>query len=65
MYVRAWKKGDKLYASVVRSKRIGKRVIQEIVLYLGEITEEQLPYFKAAYAKNKPRLVYDKNGDVL
>ncbi len=59
MFVRTWKKGDKIYASVVKSVRTGKKVRQEIVTYLGEVTEEQLPYLKAAYAKKKPRLVYD------
>jgi hypothetical protein len=59
MYVRSWKKGNKLYASIVKSVRIGSKVRQETVAYLGAITEEQLPYLKAAYAKNKPRLVYD------
>ncbi len=59
MYVRSWKKGNKLYASIVKSVRVGKKVRQETVAYLGVITEEQLPYLKAAYAKNKPRLVYD------
>lgn len=59
MFVRTWKKGDKIYASVVKSVRTGKKVRQEIVAYLGEVTEEQLPYLKAAYAKKKPRLVYD------
>jgi len=59
MYVRSWKKGTKIYASVVKSVRTGKKVKQETIAYLGEVTEEQLPYLKAAYAKNKPRLVYD------
>lgn len=61
MFVRSWKKGGKIYASVVKSVRVGKKVRQETVVYLGEVTEEQLPYLKAAYAKNKPRLVYDEN----
>ena len=59
MFVRSWKKGNKIYASVVKSVRYGTKVRQETVAYLGEVTEEQLPYLKAAYAKNKPRLVYD------
>lgn len=64
MYVRSWKKGSKIYASIVKSVRIGNKVVQESVVYLGEVTEEQLPYLKAAYAKNKPRLVYDdEKGD--
>jgi len=64
MYIRTWKKGSKLYASIVKSVRIGSKVRQETVAYLGAITEEQLPYLKAAYAKKKPRLVYDdEKGD--
>lgn len=60
MFVRSWKKGNKIYASVVKSKRVGNKVIQETVVYIGEVTAEQLPYLKAAYAKKKPRLVYDE-----
>jgi len=64
MYVRSWKKGRKIYASVVKSVRVGNKVVQETVVYLGAVTEEQLPYLKAAYAKKKPRLVYDdEKGD--
>lgn len=59
MYVRSWKKGNKFYASVVKSVRNGKKVSQETVLYLGEVTENQIPYLKAAYASNKPKLVYN------
>jgi hypothetical protein len=59
MFVRSWNKGNKIYASVVKSTRIGNKVFQETVVYLGEVTSEQLPYLKAAYAKKKPRLVYD------
>jgi hypothetical protein len=60
VFVRSWDKGNKTYASVVKSKRIGNKVIQETIVYLGEVTAEQLPYLKAAYAKIKPRLVYDE-----
>ena len=60
MFVRSWNKSNKIYASVVKSKRIGNKVIQETVVYLGEVTKEQLPYLKAAYAKKKPKLVYDE-----
>ncbi len=60
MFVRSWNKSNKIYASVVKSKRIGNKVIQETIVYLGEVTKEQLPYLKAAYAKKKPKLVYDE-----
>ena len=47
------------YASVVRSDRVGGRVVQTTVAYIGAVEEEQIPYLKAAYAKRKPRLVWD------
>jgi len=47
------------YASLVENKRIDGSVVQECKAYLGAVTEEQIPYLKAAYAKKKPRLVYD------
>lgn len=43
MFVRTWKKGNKIYASVVKSVREGKKVRQEIVTYLGEVNEDQIP----------------------
>lgn len=47
------------YASLVQNKRIDGQVKQSVRAYLGSVTEEQIPYLKAAYAKKKPRLVYD------
>ena len=47
------------YASVVRSDRVDGKVIQTTVAYIGAVEEEQIPYLKAAYAKKKPRLVWD------
>lgn len=61
MYVRTWKKGSKIYASIVKSTRNGSKVSQETVAYLGEVTIDQIPYLKAAYAKNKPLLVYPED----
>jgi hypothetical protein len=63
MYVRIQQKEGKdgamrRYASVVRSDRVKNRVIQTTVAYLGTVEEDQIPYLKAAYAKDKPRLVY-------
>ena len=48
------------YASVVRSDRVGGKVVQTTVAYIGAVEEEQVPYLKAAYAKKKPRLVWDE-----
>lgn len=47
------------YASLVENKRKDGKVVQSVKANLGPVTEEQIPYLKAAYAKNKPRLVYD------
>lgn len=47
------------YASLVRADRKGGRVVQTTVAYLGRVEEDQIPYLKAAYAKKKPRLVWD------
>ena len=54
--------GDKkhYYASLVENKRINGAVVQNVKAYLGPVTEEQIPYLKAAYSKKKPRLVYDE-----
>jgi hypothetical protein len=47
------------YASLVENKRVNGKVIQSVRANLGAVTEEQIPYLKAAYARKKPRLVYD------
>jgi len=47
------------YASLVENKRENNQVRQTVIAYLGPVTEDQIPYLKAAYAKKKPRLVYD------
>ena len=46
-------------ASLVENKRVNGKVVQTVKANLGPVTEEQIPYLKAAYAKKKPRLVYD------
>lgn len=47
------------YASLVENKRVNGKVVQTVKANLGPVTEDQIPYLKAAYAQNKPRLVYD------
>jgi len=47
------------YASLVENKRVDGRVAQTVHANLGAVTPEQIPYLKAAYARKKPRLVYD------
>ena len=54
-------RGEKYYyASLVENKRIDGKVVQTVKANLGAV-EEQIPYLKAAYAKKKPRLVYDED----
>ena len=53
-------KGEKrYYTSLVENKRVDGKVIQTVKANLGPVTEEQIPYLKAAYATKKPRLIYD------
>jgi hypothetical protein len=51
------------YANLVENKRIDGRVVQTVKANLGSVTPEQIPYLKAAYSKNKPKLVYDNDDD--
>ena len=48
------------YASLVENKRVDGKVKQTVKAYLGPVTEDQIPYLKAAYAQKKPRLVYEE-----
>jgi len=48
------------YASLVENKRVDGKVKQTVRAYLGPVTEDQIPYLKAAFAQKKPRLVYDE-----
>lgn len=63
MFVKILKKrqkdGIKHYASLVENTRIDGKVVQTVLLYFGQVTENQIPFLKAAYAKKKPKLVYD------
>lgn len=63
MYLRIWKKKDKSYASLVESKRENGKVVQKTVAYLGIVEDNQVPYLKAAFSKDKPKLVY-KDGTI-
>jgi len=47
------------YASLVENTRENGKVKQTVKAYLGPVTKDQIPYLKAAYAKKKPRLIYD------
>ncbi len=63
MFVKAQKKAadgtDVFYASVVENHREGNKVMQRTVANIGRVSPEQVPYLKAAWAKDKPRLVWD------
>ena len=56
---KTYKGKKRYYASLVENKRIDGKVVQIVKANLGPVTEEQIPYLKAAYATKKPRLVYD------
>lgn len=51
--------GELLYASVVENKREGGKVVQRTVTNIGRVSEEQVPYLRAAWSRRKPRLVWD------
>lgn len=65
MFVRAVKnnKGKKntYFCSLVESYRDENGMPKHRVLInFGQVDQESVPYLKAAFAKNKPRLVYDE-----
>ncbi len=43
----------------MKSERVKGKVVQTTVASLGAVEEDQIPCLKAAYAKKKPRLVWD------
>jgi hypothetical protein len=47
------------YASLVRCDWVDGRPKQTTVAYLGRVEDDQVPFLKVAYAKRKPRLVWD------
>lgn len=51
------------YASLVENKRVDGKVRQTVKAYLGPVTADQIPYLKAAYAKVKPKLIYEDAGE--
>jgi len=46
------------YAYLVRNDRVKGKVVQTTLASLGQVEEGQIPYLKAAYAKDRPKLVY-------
>ncbi|AMC94188.1 hypothetical protein AOC36_09350 [Erysipelothrix larvae] len=64
MFVRAVKnnKGndDSYYCALVESSRDHLGVSKhKVLINFGKVPSESVPYLKAAFAKKKPRLVYD------
>ena len=64
MFVRAVKnnkgKKDTYFCSLVESYRDESGVPKHRVLInFGQVEKDAVPYLKAAFAKKKPRLVYD------
>ena len=49
------------YASLVENKRVNGNVVQSVKAHLGPVTEDQIPFLKAAYAKKKPRIIYEND----
>jgi hypothetical protein len=47
---------------LLKTRGSGKAVVQSVKINFGRVDLEQISYLKAAYSKNKPRLVYDKEG---
>ena len=47
------------FRSLVEAYRENGKITHRTIRSFGLLTEEQLPYLKAMYAKKKPRLVYD------
>jgi hypothetical protein len=44
---------------LVENNRANGKVVQTVKVNLGAVTPDQIPYLKAAYARKKPRLIYD------
>jgi len=64
MFLKVQKKKAKdgsvrLYASVVENKRVRGKTVQRTVVNIGPVDEAQVPFLKAAWAKEKPRLIWD------
>ena len=53
---------EMLYASVAGDKRVGGKVARRTVLNIGRVEPEQVPYLRAAWAKRRLRLVWDRGG---
>lgn len=61
MFIKITKSKYGKYASLVESYIEDGKHKHRTIAYLGSVTDEQIPYLKAAYSKNKPKLIYDDN----
>lgn len=52
------------YCSLVESYRSEGKIKHRTTRSFGLLNEDQIPYLKAMYAKNKPRLIYDDDNEV-
>lgn len=63
MFVRAVKnnkgKDNTYFCALVESYRDGGVSKHRVLINFGLVDAESVPYLKAAFAKKKPRLVYD------
>lgn len=60
------KRGEKVYtAAVMRCDRVKGKAVTTTVAHIGRVEEDQVPYLRAAYAKKKPRLVWDDEEQTL
>lgn len=64
MYIKKIKKGNSIYAQLVHSYRENGKVKKDVLVYFGKVEENQIPYLQAAYADEKPTLVY-KDGSTF
>jgi hypothetical protein len=48
-----------LYASVVENKRIKGKTMQRTIVNIGRVEDVQVPFLKAAWSKEKPRLIWE------
>ena len=59
------KHGETTYsAAVMRCDRVKGKPVHTTVAHIGRVEEDQIPYLKAAYAKKKPRLVWDDEEEI-
>lgn len=61
MFIKITKSKYGKYASLVESYIEERKHKHRTVVYLGSVTDEQIPYLKAVYSKNNLKLIYNDN----